>query len=568
MAVPELQMPSVQSEATPTPQAVPVNVGSAGEVGAGIGKVGDALFQEGYREYHLAAETFAQQKENQFQDQALVLRDKYKNLFGDDAVKAHSDYSAELTKLRDTIGKTINSKYGFNLFDNGSRRNARFVQESMDSHFETQDRVFQDKTYKTAQFLDTKALASFAAQDDYNPALIEEKIRGIGLRAARRAERLGLDPSDFAKQAIGTSLDGLFDVLGARKDPELLKAEYEKYNAKDLLDKSQQIKVMTQIHGSEAQQTAVSVMAATPRVNAAGSKALDVDARIDESAARAALQERMQGWEPAKQDAALHEFDFRMKEETRRFQDTVKQKVEKIKTQGQTGETGGVQAFRLDPVAMAKDLAWLNRNAPTEVTHLIDLDTKSGRNAYSAQHRVDAANNNRNLLNLQDNLVDLAVTDPARFKKLTPTDVARMVQDTGTYRGGFTFQGTRQAETALKMLQEREQKGDVSKIGQAVGQLVGELYSGNKAKRAKARATDFAISEIPKGTPPDKARAMVKEFLAGAWEDYSPETAEDKEVRQGVKLPKPSGNATLSSQPQKARRKFTVGPDGSMIEVK
>src|SRR2546422_7245324 len=116
-------------------------------------------------------------------------RDDYRNLRGFDAVQAHKRISEELEKARFDAGNEIKTKSGLLLYNNNSLRNARLMQESIDSHFEQQNRSYQVTQFRQGQELDAQAVAALAAEGNLKGA--EEKISSTKDRAGKFADAKG-----------------------------------------------------------------------------------------------------------------------------------------------------------------------------------------------------------------------------------------------------------------------------------------------------------------------------------------------------------------------------------------
>jgi hypothetical protein len=258
MALPEINAPDVSPEAAPAiPTAVPSQgaLGSAA-LGRGLTEIGESLFSEGFREYHLAAEAKAQEMETAFQTKALDIRDKYRNLYNENAVKGHGEASHDLEEARKAFIGQISSKYGRALYNNNSLRNMRFVQESMDAHFEQQNRSYQALQFKQGEQSDITFVAGLAADRNlYNVEAIEAKINERHDKALQFATSHGIENAEeFATNSTHKVTHALFAQLLDKKsgrDPALVKSELEKYSKQGMVDATIQKDAQGALNGSE-----------------------------------------------------------------------------------------------------------------------------------------------------------------------------------------------------------------------------------------------------------------------------------------------------------------------------
>lgn len=517
--VPELQVPSVQPDATPTPQITPQDVGSAGKVGEGVEKIGDELFKVGYSEYERASQTFAQSKENDFQAKSQDLLDKYKLLQGVNAVNAHTKYIDDVAKLRESIGKEIPSKRGFDLYDNGSRRNERFAIAGANQHFETQSKQHDDQVDKTGLHYDTKAMVDLGSREAYDRQAVMQQLGVMHDRASARADRAGLegvDREEFIKGRLGVGLDGLFDALAARHDPDLLKQEYAKFNGKGLLDKTQQIKATTQIYGSEAKQVAMDL------VNAAPKSTIDADSLPDFADVRRGLQEMGAGWPAEKMSLALREVDQLEKDRRDSHAALMGQHLQSIIA---VSTNNGTHAPHIDVAKSAASLGWVSRNDPTGnvIAKLWAQDASASARIDSAKHRADVASDRANLATINASLVKMASEDPAQFKDMNPVKLS-------AYLGGMalTADAEKKSYALLKTLQGHEAKsGGVAALNADVKALSSPFKNVPlQMVRFQEAATDYAINLMTRHPEMkrDQLRKSIEEFRAGDWKSYSVDT--------------------------------------------
>lgn len=242
-SVPQIDVPQEQADGLPAPQLVAPSANAFGaQIGQSLDQAGVELFGVGLQQYHAAAEALAQQKEVEFQSGALKIRDQYKQLFQGDAIAAHEGATRAIEQLRAKSAASIPSKYGTALFNNNSLRNMRFVQESIDSHFEQQNGAFQIAQYKQGENGDAAMVAGLATDSSYNSTSIEKIVTDRKEKAAAFATSRGMDPETaeaFSKNAAYKLTDALFKTLfnkDSRQPHELVKAELEKYAKAGLVD--------------------------------------------------------------------------------------------------------------------------------------------------------------------------------------------------------------------------------------------------------------------------------------------------------------------------------------------
>lgn len=265
--VPEIEVPTAHQEAMPSPvsQAPGPGAFSGAHVGAGLGSAAHELFSVGLESYHLAADAFAQQKETEFQTGALKLRDQYKSLYNMDAIEAHDKFTAQMAEMRQKIEETIKSKRGAKIYNNNSLRNMRLVQESIDSHFEQQNRSHQFGEYRKGQDLDVGTVARFAA--DGNLGAASEKITMLQEAAKKFAGSHGLDPDTESALATRKAAHALIKTMVDARDPSA-QAAYKQWGGD--LDPSYQATVQktmaTQGVAAEVEQILVNL----PRVDSDG----------------------------------------------------------------------------------------------------------------------------------------------------------------------------------------------------------------------------------------------------------------------------------------------------------
>lgn len=264
MPVPEIKVPSAQPEGMPTVEqpAPPLASFAGAQVGSALEKGGEELFGAGMQAYHRAAEAQAQDKETEFQKRALEIRDQYKTLFNMDAIAAHGKATKALEQARADAEAGISTKSALGLFKNNSLRNMRLIQESMDSHFEQQNKQYQFSSYKQGQDADARGVAAFAA--DGNLGASSEKIEEMQQKARKFAETHGLDADAAEEFATAKGAHALIKTMLDAKSPSS-KAAYEKWG--DKLEPSFQAAAQKTIAAQGVVQDGETLLAGLPRVD-------------------------------------------------------------------------------------------------------------------------------------------------------------------------------------------------------------------------------------------------------------------------------------------------------------
>lgn len=264
MPVPEIKVPSAQAEGMPAVEQPAPTLGSflGAQIGAALEKGGEELFGVGMQAYHRAAEAQAQDKETQFQEKALQIRDEYKTRFNMDAVNGHGAASAALKQARADAEAGLTTKSALGLFKNNSLRNMRLIQESMDSHFEQQNRQYQFSSHKQGQDADARSVAAFAA--DGNLSSSSEKIEEMQQKARKFAETHGLDADAAEDLATAKGAHALIKTMLDAKSPSA-KAAYEKWG--DKLEPSFQAAAQKTLAAQSVVQDGETLLAGLPRVD-------------------------------------------------------------------------------------------------------------------------------------------------------------------------------------------------------------------------------------------------------------------------------------------------------------
>lgn len=265
MAVAEIKVPSAQAEDMPAVEqpAPPLASFAGAQIGSALEEGGEELFGAGMQAYHRAAEAQAQDKETEFQKKALEIRDQYKTLFNMDAIKAHSKAAKALEQARADAEAGITTKSALGLFKNNSLRNMRLIQESMDSHFEQQNKQYQFSSHKQGQDADARDVAAFAA--DGNLKASSEKIEEMQQKARKFAETHGLDADAAEEFATTKGAHALIKTMLDAKSPSA-KAAYDQWG--DKLEPSFQAAAQKTIAAQSVVQDGETLLAGLPRVDA------------------------------------------------------------------------------------------------------------------------------------------------------------------------------------------------------------------------------------------------------------------------------------------------------------
>jgi hypothetical protein len=216
MSVPTLNAPSVQPEAQPT-QAEPIPHVSTAPA-EGLTSIGKEIWGIGWEEYHKAAEAFAQQKETEFQTEALRIRNEYKQKFGMEAVGRHQSVTQALADARERILGTISSKYAQSVYNNSTLRIHRYAQEAVDGHFEAQNKAVQFGSYQAKQNANVRDIADFA-RDSEKQAEFIKKAEEIARKQYSDAAPDALEAQ--VKIAQGKVAEAIIRKLGDAGDPGL-----------------------------------------------------------------------------------------------------------------------------------------------------------------------------------------------------------------------------------------------------------------------------------------------------------------------------------------------------------
>lgn len=264
MPVPEIKVPSAQPEGMPAVEqpAPPLASFAGAQIGAALEKGGEELFGAGMQAYHRAAEAQAQDKETEFQKKALEIRDQYKTLFNMDAIAAHGKATKALEQARTDAEAGITTKSALGLFKNNSLRNMRLIQESMDSHFEQQNKQYQFSSYKQGQDADARGVAAFAA--DGNLGASSEKIEEMQQKARKFAETHGLDADAAEEFATAKGAHALIKTMLDAKSSSA-KAAYDQWG--DKLEPSFQAAAQKTIAAQGVVQDGETLLAGLPRVD-------------------------------------------------------------------------------------------------------------------------------------------------------------------------------------------------------------------------------------------------------------------------------------------------------------
>lgn len=259
--VPEINVPTVQGDSTPLVQTPAPGAGAFGAgIGAGLTAIGEGLHSYGMDSYHAAVKATAQEKETEFQTEALKLRDQYRTKFNMDAISAHGPITKALEDARKRIVASIPTKSGQSLFNDNSLRVQRFAQESIDSHFETQNKQYKVVVQKNADFADARTVASNSLPvqgEVYDPTKNEALIEHQKARSLEFAKSHGMDDEtadQYAANSVQKTTDAMFKaLLKAGKlgtvSSEQIQNELKKYTDKGMVSANVQSTATATIGG-------------------------------------------------------------------------------------------------------------------------------------------------------------------------------------------------------------------------------------------------------------------------------------------------------------------------------
>lgn len=275
MAVTETQTPGVQpdSQAAPVQPAPSLGAFRGAAVGEGLDKIGTALFHVGWEAHMQAAEAQAQKQETKFMDVSLKLRDSYKLLSNEDAIKLHPEVTAKLAKAREDLGNALTSKHGLQVYNTNTLRNTRIVQEHIDQHFEAQNKSYQLLQFKNAQHGDAELLGALGDVGHYSADEVDKVAEAIEARTFAFADSHGIDDETAEQMAnadVQKGTDMLFKRLMAQKraaDPVLVKRELDRLSAKDWVHPNVQSRVIGQLGSTGVISDVNKIIAASERLS-------------------------------------------------------------------------------------------------------------------------------------------------------------------------------------------------------------------------------------------------------------------------------------------------------------
>lgn len=495
MPGPGLDLFTTQPEPQPTaPQ--PVQQGGFGGASAqGLTEVGQQLFNVGWEAYQKAVDADAQDKENIYQTKALDLLQEYKSKFnGLGAVQAHSEYTQKLQELREGIAGSISSKHGTALFDTNTQRIQRLVQEQVDGHFEQQNRQYQTMVRKDAMAVDTRMLSTLAAA----PKFDSDAAQAVADKIYKRDKQAMLDSGateetadEHAKAALSTAMDGYFDVLTNKKNNRSaadVKAEYDKWNAKGVLDKHVQEKYLAATYAGEARSAVQQIFTTTPRL--VNDPKFDGSPDPDGEPDLAAMEKQKNDYieqHPEQAAAVEHEYQLAARQADAAFTQKIKSSVDRVVALARDEAQRNGQ-FHVDPTS--RDYLWLLRNKSTALDPVI-------RSEYTTDNRLNKEVHEKNAVQLKADLISMSASDPDKFAKLTDADVFKMMGDSKRYGGGFNseFQ-LKQSATVLKQLQDQHTKGELKFVDTEVQKfLAAHIYTAkDEAVYVKGSALHDALT--------------------------------------------------------------------------
>lgn len=539
--VPQLAAPTEQAEGLP---AVPAPVPSAGafgvQIGQGLEQAGHELFQVGLEQYHKAAEAFAQQKENEFQAGALKLRDQYKNTYLDKAIAGHTPISEALEKLDAQIAASIPSKYGTSLYNNSKLRTKRFIQESIDAHFEQQNKAYQSVQYKVGENGDAAMVAQLALDGAYPADNIEKIVLDRKKQALDYGTKQGMDPATaeaFSKNAAFKVTDALFKTLfdaHSNQPHEVIQSELAKYEKLGLVDAGRLESSQKALQGTASDAWVAKTVANFVRVDA--DKRTDPKGFIRDADVLEAIQSLPENdpLRKLKTDSLLKEVQMRKHEFANAGAELANVVVRKIQLNG-----GAI------PV---RDQDWQDflRLHPIEAQAISD---KVGNRTYQQGQRAKVSAKQADAEAYGSAHYYLSELPQNQIKQMTPASVDKLMRD------GYVFPGRVQpsdgamarAQDYLKKLQtdkldpiekqfnsiaaqalEQEYKGDTLKTRSNMGRAHSFLDDTYSAAKAAGKAV----------TAGDLRQALVNEFTKPGFLQSRPGESYQSPPRPQIALPK------------------------------
>ncbi len=516
--IPEIEVPSATPEQTPVVPTPTPPLGAFGGavVGAGLTDFGKELYGIGHQEYHRAIEARAQEAENNFQEKALKLRDEYRGKLGWDAVQAHPEVTAALEKARAQIGQSLNSKDGRVLYNNNTLRNARLMQESIDSWFEQQNRSYQIGEYKKSLRNNANMAAGLAQDGLPNLAAAKEMFDASYDRSLKFGLTHGLNQEEAeqtAKVDASQVVDAYVVSLSKRKD----------LPASALQSAFDQFKGQMSAHAIEGVGGAVTakvgndvareVVYGAKRFSAQRGAEPDADGQVDEGDVWRRLEaakvpdDRM--------PAVMKSIREYLTLENARFDARAKQKVAQVMADGQTVD--GV--FHLDRQKSASEIAWLRRNAPggpgqkPGLAEIEALERKTDK-------QQNAQDNEVSLRRLRVKLVNTLAQNPQAIKDMTPADINRELLG-GDYPG-VDEGGMRKAEAMLKAFQSTPKVQLIEKIPKHIDEFLEGIYGKGdddlKKKYHEELVAELSESMMQSGEKAGWDDNMIEQFIHRAFQ--------------------------------------------------
>lgn len=489
--VPEIDVPMVTSEAQPSPVSPKPSLGAfpGAHIGEGLSRVGETLFQIGWAEHQKAAEAIAQQKETEFQTQALALRDKYKQMFNMDAIAAHDGVTAELAKAREKIGNSLTTKHGAALYNNNSLRNMRLIQEAIDNHFETQNKSFQFGEHRKGQDLDLNVVAKLAADGNVNGA--EEKIKMMQDKTRQFAGSHGLDPDTEAALITSKAAHSLVKTLVDGHSPQAVDA-YKKWG--EHLDRSFQDTVQKTLATQGVATAVEKLLVNLPRVDADGKT--NPRGRIDQTELRKTMDAQ-----PADEfggrvrDKLKLEAD-RLDDENKRAGDQMEDRIYRL---GQGRGRNGMFGIPEGTTEWEEFKALYSKRADVLVR-----ETHTNLRRSVTEGRADEAHTGKEAFGRAASRLYEASTE--ELKQITPQSVAAQVRADGGRQ-----QDIERAQAKLASMQNAKP----DHIGREIPSIAREVLNSAK-KRGFAAAEQFHAIEYLDSlhtAHPDWTRAQLGDDL-------------------------------------------------------
>jgi hypothetical protein len=514
--VPEIQAPNVEPERLPAPAVPAPSLGafSGAAVGEGIKDIAHVATGVAVDRYMNASKDLARAGEIHYLNYVMQKADEYKTLPPEKALASHDKYTADINAKMQEISDSMPGFASRSAFENGAMRNLRIAQELINGQFEHHTRALHDKS------ITEKFKASAFAIGKLPPDSAAEMFKDLKKEAMDEAAYQGKS-GEAAEAYAAIKLQGPAHAI-VKVHPELLD-QYDSYLTPSQVDGAQR-----ELAKRHVASTVHAIVDAQPRIDAMGRENLESPTH-DSSAVLRSLANYMSGPEGSK-DEHIGEIEkqvrariqveksFREEQGHSLLRDITSAAAKTAIAKGRSGfdfsgitgdERAALQAA--DPKAY-KALTAMER-AEESFLH------KHTREAYAEITR-------QNLLQLHNDLSDMALNDSEKFKSLTPAKISVMMRDEATYKGGFPLASSlRDAESTYKSLKEQSSKSNFTMISKSAGIAAsaqfGGRFDGPSRTRAKAAVSKYLMENYKDETDPVKLQKVADEFLKrDDWRDY------------------------------------------------